>query len=97
MKIGIIGSNGFIAFEQNESTSNSQPFPALTVNPVDTSGAGDSLLAVMSAGMASQQSMMTSAALSCCISALSVTKMGNQPIKDYEIKNYINEIIFKKI
>ena len=86
-----LGPDGFIAYDHNEDKKISQAFPALSSNPIDVTGAGDSLLAVMSVGLSSSQNMMTTAAIGCCIASMSVERMGNKPIKREEIKNYINE------
>ncbi len=49
-----LGASGFIAYDNSSSHGFiSQSFPALTFNPVDVSGAGDSLLSVISIGLAS--------------------------------------------
>jgi len=65
-----LGSEGFIAYERNQNNEiSNQSFPALSVIPVDVTGAGDSLLAVMASGLASGQAIMPTAALACCMSA----------------------------
>ena len=53
MLIMKLGSNGFIAYECNGKNIINQPYPALSINPVDVTGAGDSLLAVMAVGLSS--------------------------------------------
>ena len=55
-------------------------FPALSVNPLDVAGAGNSLLAVMASGLSSNQSMLLSSALACCMASIAVETMGNEPI-----------------
>ena len=57
------------------------------MNPLDVAGAGDSLLAVFSTGLASRQAMMPTAALACCMAALAVETMGNTPISAETAKN----------
>ena len=48
----IVKLGGFIAYDRDrESKVISQAFPALSVNPLDVAGAGDSLLAVMATGL----------------------------------------------
>ena len=42
-KIHLIGSNGFITYEKKGTKFNSQSFPALSVNPLDVTGAGDTV------------------------------------------------------
>ncbi len=86
-----LGSDGFIAYEHINGKIISQAFPALCVNPLDVTGAGDSLLAAMSVGISSSQKMMESAAIACCMSSISVNKMGNQPITREEILDCLNE------
>ena len=71
----------------------SQAFPALCVNPLDVSGAGDALLSVMSIGMSSKQSVMITSALACCISCLAVENMGNKPISKDALIDFINCIL----
>ena len=89
-----LGAEGFIAYDRNAlGELVSQPFPALSVNPVDVAGAGDSLLAVMATGIASRQSMMVNAALGCCMAALAVETMGNTPITTNALRSSLLEIL----
>ena len=71
----------------------SKPFPALSVNPLDVAGAGDSVLAVMATGLASRQAMMPTAALACCMAALAVETMGNMPIGSKALQNSLEEVL----
>lgn len=88
-----LGPEGFIVYErQPKGLMRSQAFPALSVNPVDVAGAGDSLLALFAAGLASGQSVMPTAALACCMSALAVERMGNTPISAEELKSSLEEL-----
>ena len=88
-----LGANGFIVYSQASGTSNIQAFPALSVNPVDVSGAGDTLLSIMAAGLSSGSDIMNVAALACCGSAIAVDTMGNKPITIEKIlKKAINII-----
>ena len=76
-----LGSEGFLAYDRKSDNSLlSQPFPALSANPLDVTGAGDSLLAVMATGISSGQPMMATAAIACCMASLAVESMGNKPI-----------------
>ena len=43
-----LGPDGFIAYDHNKSRSLSQAFPALSSNPIDVTGAGDTVIAVLS-------------------------------------------------
>ena len=59
-----LGPEGFIAYDRDsDGQLCNQAFPALSVNPLDVAGAGDSLLALFSTGLASGQKMMPTAAL----------------------------------
>ena len=69
-----------------------QSFPALAANPVDVAGAGDSLLAVMAAGMSSGQSTMVTSAVAACMAAVAVNTMGNKPISCARLKGYIETV-----
>ena len=50
-----LGPQGFIAYDHEKNKNLSQAFPALSSNPIDVTGAGDSLLAVMAVGLSSSQ------------------------------------------
>ncbi len=89
-----LGAEGFITYDRNSSGELvSQAFPALSVNPVDVAGAGDSLLAVMATGLASGQKMMPTAALGCCMAALSVETMGNKSITNESLRLNLIEVL----
>ena len=82
-----LGADGFIVYEFNSKGDIiSQAFPALSVNPVDVVGAGDSLLALFVAALRGE-GMMTSAALGCCMAALAVEQMGNSLIHISALKD----------
>jgi len=90
-----LGSEGFIAYDRDQDKRLiSQSFPALTVNPIDVAGAGDSLLALMATGLSSNQNMLETAAAACCMSSLAVQNMGNLPISSDSLKNYLSEILY---
>ncbi|WP_067093242.1 PfkB family carbohydrate kinase [Synechococcus sp. MIT S9508] len=89
-----LAAEGFIAYDRDaEGTVITQPFPALSVNPLDVAGAGDSLLAVMATGLASGQAMMSTAALACCMASLAVETMGNTPISADALRNNLEEVL----
>lgn len=89
-----LGAEGFIAYDNTSQKIRTQSFPALSVNPVDVAGAGDSLLSVMSVGLSSNQPLMTNCAIACCMASIAVETMGNSPIsKEKLISKLIN--VFK--
>ena len=89
-----LGSEGFIAYDRKPNGQiSSQAFPALSVNPLDVAGAGDSLLALFATGIASGQAMMPTAALACCMAALAVETMGNTPINAAALQSSLQEMV----
>ena len=89
-----LGPEGFIAYDRAANGQvSSQPFPALSVNPLDVAGAGDSLLALFATGLASGQAMMPTAALACCMAALAVETMGNTPINAAALRSSLQELL----
>ena len=88
-----LGGEGFIAYEtEPDGFISRQHFPALSINPVDVSGAGDSLLAALSVGLCSGSTLMQSSAIGTGMSSLAVQQVGNIPISNQQLKNYINKI-----
>ena len=94
MLIMKLGSKGFIAYDCNDKKIVNQPFPALSVNPIDVTGAGDSLIAIMAVGLSSSQKMMITSAIACCMTALAVERMGNKSIRKEDLKKFIQRRIF---
>ena len=89
-----LGAQGFIAYDRDKhSKVISQAFPALSVNPVDVAGAGDSLLAVMATGLSSGEAMMPTAVLACCMASLAVETMGNTPISAKALRNNLEDVL----
>lgn len=88
-----LGSDGFIAYDTTSTSPLSRlAFPALSVNPVDVAGAGDSLLAVMATGISSRQNFLSTAALGCCMASLAVEVMGNSPITVGSLRRAVSDI-----
>ena len=90
-----LGADGFIAYENNESLNkmNSQSFPALATNPIDVSGAGDSLLSVMAVGLTCKESIMVSAAIAACRASIAVDTIGNYPIDKEKLKEKVEQVM----
>ena len=90
-----LGSKGFILYQTSgKKEIISQPFPALSAHPIDTAGAGDSVLASMACGIASGVEIIKAAALSCFVSLISVERMGNLPIS---VKDVLKKIKLAKL
>ena len=89
-----LGGEGFIAYgTETDGFVNRQHFPALNINPIDVSGAGDSLLAVLSVGLCSGATLMQSSAIGAGMASLAVQQIGNLPIGRDQLKNYLNNNI----
>lgn len=89
-----LGPEGFIVYARNKNNLiEKQGFPALSVNPLDVAGAGDSVLAVMAVGLAVGQNRMESGALACCMASLSVETLGNTPITYQQLRDYVESIM----
>lgn len=87
-----LGADGFIAYDFSSGIIRNQSFPALSVNPLDVTGAGDSLLAVMSVGLSKKQSMISTSAIACCMASIAVETMGNTPISKEKLITRINDV-----
>ncbi len=89
-----LGAEGLIAFDfNNKEKLIRQAFPSLSVNPIDVSGAGDSLIALMSTCICNGSTIMRSAALGCCMSSIAVQNMGNKSIKAIQVKEKLFEVL----
>ena len=89
-----LGPNGFISYDCSDKKQTiRQAFPALTANPLDVAGAGDSIMAVMATGLASNQSIITISAISCCMASISVSNMGNIPIDYLELADFLKNYL----
>ena len=86
-----LGGEGFISYGRAENMDflHRQHFPALTVNPVDVTGAGDSLLASVALALTHGLTLMEGSALGCCVSALAVRTAGNVPVRLEDVNNFL--------
>lgn len=88
-----LGSEGFITYETHpDGRISREHFPALTINPVDVAGAGDSLLATLAVGLCSGASIMEAAAIGTCVAAKAVNTIGNKPISPSRISEMLKRI-----
>ena len=86
-----LGSDGFIAY--SSSLSCRQDFPALSVNPVDVTGAGDSLFAAMSVSLSSGSSLIEASIIGTFMASLAVKEVGNTPITSDRLNQYMLEVL----
>jgi len=89
-----LGERGFIAYQNSFDSLEikSQYFPALTTNPIDVTGAGDSLIAAMAVAVSSGSKFMEGSAISAAMAALAVRSLGNTPVGLDALKKFINKI-----
>ena len=89
-----LGADGFIAYG-NINENIRQNFPALSANPVDVSGAGDSLFASMSLAISTGSGIMEASIIGSVVASLAVNQLGNVPVKydslSQRIKTIFNE------
>ena len=84
-----LGSEGFIVYvKEADGFIRRQYFPALNPNPLDPTGAGDSLIAALAVGLCSCIPIMQSSAISSCMAALAVQTSGNVTVPLTRINNY---------
>ena len=88
-----LGSDGFISYEVGkDSFLNRQHFPALITNPIDVSGAGDSLLAALAVGICSKTTFMKSSAIGAIMAAHAIQNIGNIPVSKKMVKIHLDEM-----
>jgi len=75
-----MGSDGFIIYTSENGFLQRQHFPALAANPLDVTGAGDSLLAAMSVSVCAGASLMEASAIGTCMASIAVQTVGNIPV-----------------
>jgi sugar/nucleoside kinase (ribokinase family) len=88
-----LGGDGLITYQTElDGFVNRQHFPALSSNPVDVTGAGDSLLAALSVGLCSGATLMQSSAIGTGMASLVVQQVGNIPVSHQKLKTYLKNI-----
>lgn len=91
-----LAEKGFISYQNldfpNASRVKSQHFPALSVNPIDAMGAGDSLLTGLALSMCVGANLMESSAIAACMASIAVNKVGNIPVKREELVKSLESI-----
>ena len=83
-----LGADGVLlhGVDSNGKVLSTDLVPSLNKNPIDTSGAGDSMLAGSAVSLACGESLYISAFIGSLMSAIQVSRIGNTPItrKDVE-------------
>ena len=72
-----------------KSTYENDDLEAINLNPIDTAGAGDSMLVVSSLSLAVKASIWEAAYLGSLASAVQISRIGNVPIKIDDLKKLL--------
>ena len=87
-----LGKDGLLAYQRESGAGIiSEHFPAISVNPVDVAGAGDSLLATMALAITSGASTMEASVLGNIVASIAVERMGNVPVNRDELFANLDE------
>ncbi len=85
-----LGANGFITYEKTKyNFIDKEHFPALTKNPLDVAGAGDSLLAGVALSLTCGSDIMTASAIGAYMASLAVQSIGNKSVDKKTLIEYI--------
>jgi bifunctional ADP-heptose synthase (sugar kinase/adenylyltransferase) len=84
-----LGADGLLINGEELRTDH---IPALNDNPVDVSGAGDSLLAAATLSFASGANPYVSALLGNMSAALQISRLGNTPITGSTLKEIVGQL-----
>jgi len=88
-----LGAEGFVTYTKHgHENTYKEHFPALVSNPVDVAGAGDSLLAAMATSLCAGANIMEASAIGACMAALAVQRVGNIPVTQGQLVNYLNKL-----
>jgi len=88
-----LGSDGLIVYERINGVVKRQHLPALSVNPVDVTGAGDSLLAATAVSLSSGSSILEASVIGSCVASLAVQEVGNIPITAEMLDQQIRKLM----
>lgn len=86
-----MGCDGFVSYakENGNDFLQRQHFPALSANPLDVTGAGDSLLAAMSVSVCAGASLMEASAIGTCMASIAVQTVGNIPVSSEKLQTLL--------
>ena len=88
-----LGAEGFITYDNGQNGFvKREHFPALVSNPIDVTGAGDSLLASFALSLIGGSDAMLSSAIAANVAAVSVSQVGNQPIDKITLISKIEKL-----
>ena len=88
-----LGSDGVLIHGTDESNTlkPTDALPSLNQNPIDTSGAGDSMLAASSLALRTLADLPKAGLIGTLSAAIQISRIGNVPISQSELLNSINK------
>ena len=88
-----LGSDGILVdgAENSDRSSLAQSVPAFNSQPIDVSGAGDSLLAASAMSLAQKSTLLEAGVLGSISAAIQISREGNRPIKNDELMQIISD------
>mgnify|MGYP001447957904 CR=1 FL=1 len=91
-----LGEEGILLYVSENNTYKTEQINALNSNPVDTAGAGDSLLISSALCMASGATIWETALIGSLAAAIQVSRVGNIPITKEEMQQAIKSLYFSE-
>lgn len=88
-----LGSDGILVdgIAKHDETFLAQSVPAFNSQPVDVSGAGDSLLAASAMSLAQNSTLLEAGIIGSISAAVQVSREGNKPIRNDELMQIISD------
>tara|TARA_Y100000741_G_scaffold359911_1_gene341319 strand:- start:12633 stop:14078 length:1446 start_codon:yes stop_codon:yes gene_type:complete len=91
-----LGEEGVLLYVSEDGEYKTEQINALNSNPVDTAGAGDSLLISSALCMASGATVWETALIGSLAAAIQVSRVGNIPITKEEVQTAIKSLYFSR-
>lgn len=91
-----MGAEGLMIFDRQSKVNGGEPLPAQNLNPVDTSGAGDSLLVATAMALAIGATIWESGYMGAIAASIQVSRRGNKPISKNEFASKLELLKFQK-
>ena len=88
-----LGPEGILIFSRKKNKILNDAIPALNTKPIDTSGAGDSLLAYAVVSLTNKLNIWEASLIGSIAATLQISRQGNKPIKSKEILEILSNII----
>ena len=87
-----LGQEGVVIFSKNKNQIFNDAIPALNTSPIDTSGAGDSLLAYSSLALANKLNIWEASLIGSIAATVQISRRGNKIVTEDEVKSILLNI-----